>query len=337
MNRPPQEFRRVDAQRLRRFAAACLKGAGMRPEHAEQLGGLLTDSDLRGVRSHGTRALYRYCIGLRDGAVNPDPAVEVVNETDTAVLVEGDGGLGYAPMMLATDKAVEKAKEKGIAMGAARHIGHYGSAGHYVRRAMASGCTAFSVQGSHPDRFGEGGGNRGQQSAYWGNPPICFGLPSADEPPLVLDAATCILADYQRGEEFDALQETIPAAFFKSMGYTGAGIGWGGALVGMNAPEAAQVQARWPRARQGGLIVVIDIGAFTAPDAFRAGVDHLVRGVREQMDPVRGYDEATLPGTVEQRNQEAYGRDGIPVGPDEEEGLLRAAEAFGVEPPWDAE
>jgi L-2-hydroxycarboxylate dehydrogenase (NAD+) len=337
MNRPPQEFRRLEAGRLKTFAGACLKAAGMTPEHAEQLGGLLTNSDLRGVRSHGTRALYRYCVSIREKQVNPTPDIAVLQETDTTVLVDGDGGMGYAPMMLATEKAVAKAKEKGIAMGAARHIGHYGSAGHYVHRAMEDGCTALSVQGSHPDRFGEGGRNRGQQAAYWGNPPICFGLPGRDEPPLILDAATCIMADYQRGEEFDALQSLIPAAFFKSMGYTGVGVGWGGALVGMNLPEAAKIQEKWPRARQGGLVIVMNVGAFTTPDAFFEGVDHLVRGVREQMDPVRGYDEATLPGTVEHRNAAAYGRDGIPIGLEDAERLQQAAEEFGVALPWEAD
>jgi hypothetical protein len=64
---------------------------------------------------------------------------------------------------------------------------------------MAAGCTAFSVQGTHPSKFGEGGRNTGQQAAYWGNPPICFGVPGESEPPMLVDAATGILADYQRG------------------------------------------------------------------------------------------------------------------------------------------
>ena len=334
MNRPPEEFTRIAADQLQAFAAACLKAAGLVAEHADQLAELLTNGDRRGVRSHGTRALAGYCNGLQKGQINPRPEIKLLKETDTAVLVGGDGGLGYAPMMAATEKAIAKAKEKGIALGAACHHGHYGSAGHYVRRAMAAGCTAFSVQGTHPDYFGEGGGNKGQQAAYWGNPPICFGLPSQEEPPLVLDAATCIMADYQRGEEFDALQEMIPAAFFKSMGYTGAAMGWGGALVGQNSEAARQVAARWPAARSGGMVIVMDIGLFTPPEAFRQGVDTLVRGVRQTMAPVRGYAEATLPGTLEQRNEQAYEQEGVPVGAEDLARLEETGAAFGVVPPW---
>ena len=334
MNRPPEKFKLVPAGQLQTFAGACFKAAGMRPDHAEQLAELLTNSDLRGVRSHGTRQVPGYSRALRERRLNPDPQLKVVQDTDTTVLVDGDGGLGYAPMMMATELAIAKAKAKGVALGAARHLGHYGSAGHYVRRAMAEGCTAFSVQGYHPAWFGEGGGNQGQQSAYWGNPPICFGLPSQEEPPLVLDAATCILADYQRGPQFDALQELIPAAFFKSMGYTGVCTALGGTFVGMSNARTAAVAEKWPSARQGGLIIVMNLGAFAPPEEVRAGVDLLVRGVRETMEPVRGYPEATLPGTVEFRKEQEYRKTGIPIALEDLESLEKAGREFGITPGW---
>ena len=67
MNRPPAEFKRVPVALLRSFTADCLKAAGLRADHADQLAELLSNSDLRGVRSHGTRAMVGYCGGLRDG------------------------------------------------------------------------------------------------------------------------------------------------------------------------------------------------------------------------------------------------------------------------------
>jgi L-2-hydroxycarboxylate dehydrogenase (NAD+) len=139
MNRPPSEFKRIPADDLRLFAADCLKAAGMLPAHAEELAQLLSNSDLRGVRSHGTRQIAGYCKSLREGRVNPTPTIETIEETETSVLVDGGGGLGYWPMMRATEKAIAKAKKTKVAIGATRHHGHYGSAGHYVRRAMEEG------------------------------------------------------------------------------------------------------------------------------------------------------------------------------------------------------
>ena len=88
---------------------------------------------------------------------------------------------------------------------------------------------------------------------YFGNPPICFAIPSGDEPPIVLDAATCILADYQRGPEYEALFEMIPAAFFKSIGYTAVASIMGGGLAGASLPSSHEMKEKWPRVRCGWL------------------------------------------------------------------------------------
>lgn len=67
---------------------------------------------------------------------------------------------------------------------------------------MEAGCIGFSVQGYRDqDRMETDGGgpNPNAQLAYFGNPPICFAIPGGESPPVVMDAATCILADYQRG------------------------------------------------------------------------------------------------------------------------------------------
>jgi LDH2 family malate/lactate/ureidoglycolate dehydrogenase len=333
MNQPPQDFVLIPVADLRQLAADCLNASGLRPDHATQLAQLLTNGDLRGVRSHGTRQLRGYCPMLREGHINPNPELVVLKDTSTAVLIGGDGGLGYAPMMEATERAIPKAKQSGIAVAASCQHGHYGSAGHYVRRAMEDSCCAFSVQGSSQS-FGEPDPNpaRRPPSATWGNPPICFGMPGADEPPFVLDAATCILGGENR-EHLDHLQALIPAAFFKSMGYTAVARSFGGPLVGTASAIARQVAEQWPNATSGGLVVIIDIGLFTDPGEVRRSNDDMVRGVRETMKPVTGYREATLPGTPEYRNERDYGRDGIPIGTEDAELLRKTAAECGVELP----
>ena len=152
--------------------------------------------------------------------------------------IDGDGGLGYAPTMLATEKTIKKPKKRHCRWGR-RCIGHYGS-GALLATRHEEGCTAYSVQGAYPQYYGSNGGKR---AAHYGNPPLCFGFPGQEEAPVILDGATCILADYQRGEEFEALESQIPAAFFKSMGYTAIGTLLGGAFVGQADPRADEVAA----------------------------------------------------------------------------------------------
>ena len=334
MNQPPESFVRVQEDRLLAFSTACFEKAGLAHDHAALISRLLVNSDLRGVRSHGTRTVSGYCGGFEGGSMNPRPNVRLIHETPTAVVLDGDGTLGYLPMVRATEHAIAKAKDVGIGMGLVRHIGHYGSAGHYSRMCMEAGCIGFSVQGY------QGQGNAGGQDAkpqlgYFGNPPICFAIPSENEPPVVLDAATCIMADYQRGPEFDTLLSVIPAAFFKSMGYTAVASLLGGGLTGFTIPDSEEVHKRWPGVRHGGMALAIHVDAVVPEAAFRTETDRMVRDVRETYEPMPGTDRALLPGAIEEERFEVHRRDGIRYGEMEQESARAASERLGVSLPWD--
>tara|TARA_B100000686_G_C16641189_1_gene890225 strand:+ start:231 stop:1244 length:1014 start_codon:yes stop_codon:yes gene_type:complete len=335
VNRPPEEFVRLDADQLTDFATQCLHKAGLLGDHAAQLARLLVNSDLRGVVSHGTRALPGYCRAVSTGKVNARPEISVVQETDTSILLDGDGSLGYAPTMQLTEMCITKAKEKGVAVGAVRAIGHYGSAGHYVRRAMEEDLIGFSVQGAYPQYYIS---NEGKRAAQYGNPPLCFGLPAAEnKAPLILDGATCILADYQKGEEFEHLETMIPAAFFKSIGYTAVGTALGGAFVGQASERAQQVHERWPGARLGAMVWLLDAGLFAPVMQVREAITQMADLAAEQMLPVGNHEEIMLPGGVEHRLEQSYRAEGIKMGAEQLERLHEIGQELGVAVTWDSE
>jgi LDH2 family malate/lactate/ureidoglycolate dehydrogenase len=334
MNRPPDSFVRVPEERLLAFASACLEKVGLTAEHAALIGRLLVNSDLRGVRSHGTRTLDGYCRGFESGGLNPQPEVRVLHETPTAVILDGDGTLGYLPMVRAAEAAVARARALGMGMGLVRHIGHYGSAGHYALICMEAGCIGFSVQGYR----GQGNASHARQKpqvGFFGNPPICYAVPSGTEPPVVLDAATCILADYQRGPEYDALLEVIPAAFFKSLGTTAVAHLLGGGLAGITLPEADAAQARWSHAGMGGMVLAIHVDSVVPDAAFRAETDRLVHDVREGYAPMPGTDRALLPGAIEEERLRRHRAEGIRYGEMEQEAARRLNARLGVPLPWE--
>jgi len=333
MNRPPESFVNVQEDRLLEFATTCFEKAGLTHDHAALISRLLVNSDLRGVRSHGTRTVNGYCSSFEGGSHNPRPNIRILHETPTAVVLDGNGTLGYLPMARATEHAIAKAKEVGIGMGLVRYIGHYGSAGHYARMCNEAGCVGFSVQGYQGQ-----GDARGRdvkpQLGYFGNPPICFAIPAGDEPPVVLDAATCIMADYQRGPEFDELLSVIPAAFFKSIGYTAVASLLGGALTGFTEPPSEDT-AKWSGARMGGMVLAIHINSVVPEAIFHAEVDRMGRDVRESYEPMPGYGRALLPGAIEVERMEIHRRDGIRYGEMEQESARAASERLGVPLPWD--
>ena len=331
MNRPPESFVQVREDRLLAFSTACYEKAGLTHDHAALISRLLVNSDLRGVRTHGTRNTNSYCNGFENGSHNPRPNIRVIHESPTAAVLDGNGTLGYLPMVRATKRAIEKAKELGIGMGLVRYIGHYGSAGHYARLCNEAGCIGFSVQG-----YSDQGKAReaGAQLGYFGNPPICFAIPSGEEPSVVLDAATCILADYQRGPEFDELLSLIPAAFFKSIGYTAVASLLGGALTGFTEPPSEDT-AKWNGAELGGMVLAIHIDSVVPEAVFKAEADRMVRDVRETYEPMPGYDRALLPGAIEAERMEMHRREGIRYGEEEQQSARAVSQRLGVPLPWD--
>jgi LDH2 family malate/lactate/ureidoglycolate dehydrogenase len=291
------------------------------------------------VRSHGTRLVNSYCRSFVEGTLNPKPEIRQVHETPTSVVVEGDGTLGYLPMVRVTERAIAKAKQVGIGMGLVRYIGHYGSAGHYARMCMEAGCVGFSVQGwrNQGQQKTDGGGlNPGALLGYFGNPPICFAIPGGkDYPQVVLDAASCILADNQRGPEFEALFSMIPAAFFKSIGYGAVATLLGGALTGFTLSDATW--RTYSAARMGGMVLAIDIESVVPAAVFGAESDRLARDIRTHYKPMPGNDESLLPGAVEEQIFALHCAEGIRYGEMEQEHARTASARLGVPLPWEEE
>ena len=333
MNLPPDKYILVEEERELEFLNACFAAAGIDAGHGELVSRLLVNSDLRGVRSHGISYAPGYCRSFREGKLNAHPDVRIAHETPTSVVLDGDGTLGYMPMTRAAEHAVAKAREVGMGMGLVRHIGHYGSAGHYARMCMESGCIGFSVQGFRND--GDAGGREPKPSvAFTGAPPICFAVPAGDEPPIVLDMVAHALSGH-RGEEDRDLYERIPSAFFKSMGFVAVATLLGGGLTGFTLPEGDAIEARWEAARCGGMVLAIDVASVLPDEVFSGEVDRYIKAIRETYEPMPGNEEALLPGAIEEQILEKHRREGIRFGEREQNAAQNLNEYLDVPLPWD--
>ena len=333
MNQPPKSYVLVKEEALLSFSVCCFEQAGLPFDHAQLIARLLVNSDLRGVRSHGTRTVNGYCSAFENMSINPEPNLEIVSQSQASTVFDGDGTLGYLPMLQATKQAIEKAKATGVGMGLVRNIGHYGSAGHYTRLCSEKGCIGFSVQGYH-NQGNASGSNKKPQLGYFGNPPISFAIPGQKEHSIILDAATCIMADYQRGEAYDQLLSLIPAAFFKSIGYTAVASLLGGGLTGFTLPESEAKRERWPGARMGGMVLAIHIDTVMPETLFETEVDRMVQDVRNTYEPLPGSKQAQLPGAIEEDRFKFHRKHGIHYGEIEQESARSVSQRLGVPLPW---
>ena len=332
MNLPPDEYILVPEAAELAFIKACFEWVGLAEKHAALISRLLTNSDLRGVRSHGIGYAPGYVRDFKEGNLNRAADIRVVSENTTTVVVDGDGSLGYVPMVRATELAIARARDVGVGMGLVRHIGHYGAAGHYTRMCAEAGCIGYSVQGFRGD------GKRDQDPrpsvAFTGAPPISFALPGGEEPDIVLDMVAHALSGYS-GEEYEDLPARIPAAFFKSMGLVATAILMGGGLAGTSLPEAGAVVEKWPAARAGGLLLAIDVASAVDAAAFGAETDRYIRDIQSSFAPLPGYDRVLLPGGVEEEILRLHRAEGVRFGAREQNVAQALHEYTGVPLPWE--
>jgi len=326
MNLPPSTFIRVPHQKLHAFTSRAAQTVGLPEDKAELLAKLLTDNDLRGVFSHGTRQIATYAILMRDGKLNANPRPWVVRETPVSLVMDGDGGLGYFPTYEGTLRLIEKAKQSGIAVLQTRNHGHFGAAGIYSRLPLRHDLLTYVTSG-HQLKLQPG------QSHFdaAGGSPMSFSVPTLQEDPIVLDFGA-IHDMYATSPHRDELVRLAPGTVFRSIGLGVICQAWGGMLAGIPLDEERAVK-KFVGANQGSLVITFRIDLFMAPEQFKREMDEYARRVRT-LKPLEGFDQAYLPGGVEAAREREYRERGVPVGPEHQQKLEELANELGIETPW---
>ncbi|MDH7568590.1 MAG: Ldh family oxidoreductase [Armatimonadota bacterium] len=326
MNKPPEEVAaRVQPESLRKYVAAIARNAGLTDGDAELLAELLVLNDLRGVFSHGSRQIAGYVPLFLRGELNPRPVLQESARTDTTLVIDGDGGLGYFPAWRAAHQLVEMARASGVAAAITRNHGHIGAAGLYSRVPAAHGFIAYGTSGHALDlRPGQ------PYAAVAGGSPMTWAIPAGEEHPLVLDFGA--MHDFYHPTTLQRIFEMAPGLVFRSVGLGVMCQVLGGILCGV--PVTPQQPARrFPGATQGSFLIAVDVGRFMPLDAFRQEIDAYVRLAR-QLAPLPGESACYLPGGLEASREREYQHQGIPLGPRHLRALAETGARVGVDPPF---
>lgn len=325
MQQPTGDVVRVPHQSMQSFLITISRALGIKPDDAQLLARFLVDNDLRGVLSHGSRLIHRYVREITSGAVNPDPHITIVRETDNSLLVDGDGGLGYFPATLATQKAIQKAKKTGMATYVTRNHAHIGAAGNYTRMTLDHDLLCFVTSGvrlmlNPADSVILGAGAS----------PMSFSAPGCHEPAILLDVG--VTHDVQANPpHLDQVIKLAPGLVLRALGYGAICQTWGGLLTGLSVNHPPMPDP-YPKAHQGAMGLMFRIDLFADPDDFKQEVDAYVKAVR-QLTPIPG-TQAYLPGGIEAAHEAEYRRDGIPLGPAHRRDLEAAAQQLNLATPW---
>jgi L-2-hydroxycarboxylate dehydrogenase (NAD+) len=177
---------RFPTEQLEDFAAAALRAVDVLPEQAAVTAKRLVEADARGRTGHGLIRLGPYIERIEAGGVNLSPNIEVLHETPTSALIDGDNGLGQVVMTQATEIAIEKAKATGLAWVGTVHSNHAGAAGLYPMLAAEQGMIAMYFAVANANGMPPWGGT----DPLLGTNPIAIAIPAKDSAPFLLDIAT---------------------------------------------------------------------------------------------------------------------------------------------------
>ena len=202
-----EESVRIPVDTLQSFMLDVFLRLGVPPEDARITAEVLITSDLWGIESHGVGRLKQYYDRIRGGLQFPVTQMQVLKDTPTTAVIDGQLGMGQVIAHRAMSMAIEKARRYGMGAVAVRNSSHFGIAGYYPLMAVKAGMIGLTVTNARPSiapTFGV--------QPKLGTNPIAFGAPTDEPFPFLLDGATSIT---QRGkiEVLDRAEKPTPVGW----------------------------------------------------------------------------------------------------------------------------
>jgi L-2-hydroxycarboxylate dehydrogenase (NAD+) len=192
----------IDA--LREFSTRIFLHFGVPKDDATQAADVLASADLRGIDSHGVARLHSYFGLLNEGLINPKPKIATVRSTLSTATIDGDNGLGLVVGPKANRIAMDMAEKAGSGWVSICNTNHFGIAGYYVLQALERDMIGWAMTNSSKLVAPLWGMQR-----MLGTNPIAIAFPGKEEPPIVIDMATCAAA-YGKIEMARRRGESIP-------------------------------------------------------------------------------------------------------------------------------
>ncbi len=341
----------LDYIELKAMTVAMLEQVGVPSPDAVIVANGLINADARGMNSHGILRLPVYIKRLQQGGFSPVSRFDIVQETSGTALIDGGNGLGAVLTTKAMDLAIEKAKQSGVAAVGVRNSNHNGEGAPYVMQAVQADMIGIATTNGSPIMPVWGG-----KTAFSGPLPITFGIPTAEELPIVLDMALGmssrgkILYYAEKGLQLppgwlvdaDGAPTTDPN-WVKKGGWIlpiGGHKGWGLALMceilsgiltgGKFGRDLTNLYDDLNEGQHNGhFVIALNTETFIGASTFKASMDNYIRQMKgSELAP--GVTEILMPGEIEFRKEKKQKAEGIPLSRSVVDELLASARSVGL-------
>jgi len=339
----------IQSTDLSKIANELLQAAGASVQEAQTVSSHCIGANLVGHDSHGIIAIPTYIDRIQVGHIVPGAPIDVVQETDSTIVVDGNWGFGFVVSEYVMKTIIKKAAVNGVAAATVRRQGHVGRVADYPL--MASDANMIGIMTADSGRSAKSVAPFGGREARLGTNPICIAIPSNLEGPIFVDMATSAVA----GGKINlaaARGTSIPEGWLiDSDGNpttnpndreTGAQLPLGGTEGHKGYGLSAMVEILsgvltglgfgvepTGRHNDGCFMAVFDVSKFRPIDTFKEEVTDFA-GYLKSSEPAAGFDEVYYPGELEYLHSRRISTEGISVEDSTWSKLIKLAEDFGI-------
>lgn len=342
---------KLSAERLREISEVIFTAAGALPEEAKIISRHLVEANLAGHDSHGMIRIPKYIDRMQKKQIVPGARFQVVNETESTTVVDGNWGFGYVITEQAMNMTIAKAKKTGAAAATVFQQGHIGRLATYTLMAAKEGMIGLITadSGRGPKQVVPFGG----REPRLGTNPISIAIPSNLDGPLFLDMATSAVAGGKislavaRGQQIplgwvidaEGNQTTDPTKHKSgggnllplggTEGYKGYGLGvmvevLCGVLTGLGYGVEKS-----GRHNDGCFLAVFDVSKFRSLETFKQEVTDMAN-YYAATPPAVGFSRVYYPGQIEHEFEVDREANGITIEDKTWTKILDVAREYGV-------
>ena len=161
---------------------------GLNKLHAKICANLIIKAELSNAPSHGLARLKMYCERLGKKLINPKPKIKIRKISQSISHVDANNSIGFIAGDIGIKTAIKSAQKTGFGLVGIKNSGHYGLSSFYAEQAVKKKLMVWCFTNAPPAIA-----PYGSRKALFGTNPICFGTPTGNKVPFILDMSTSMI------------------------------------------------------------------------------------------------------------------------------------------------
>ncbi len=161
---------------------------GLNNAHSEISSNYIVKSELVGAPSHGLVRVKMYCNRIKKKLINCNPKIKIKKISQSISHIDANNAIGFVAADIGIKKAIANAKKTGFGLVGIKNSGHYGLSSFYAEQAVKKKLMVWCFTNAPPAIA-----PYGSKKPLFGTNPICFGAPTGNKIPFILDTSASVI------------------------------------------------------------------------------------------------------------------------------------------------